>query len=114
MVSLLPAVLSGSKALLRAGVWIAFTPFVADGSHLPAEGEARGVKSASRQWGITRGHGKRARTQAPRGDLASDDFLADLEYPVRGRKGTRRLGPTVSRRLFALFHPNTPPEHVLV
>lgn len=45
---------------------------------------------------------------------AADSFLADLEYPIRGKKGTRRLGPVVSRRLFTLFHPATPPEHVLV
>jgi len=41
-------------------------------------------------------------------------FLSDLEIPIRGRKGTRRLGPVVSRRIFALFHPETPADHVLV
>ncbi|CAE8667283.1 unnamed protein product, partial [Polarella glacialis] len=44
----------------------------------------------------------------------ADAFLADLEYPIRGKKGTRRLGPVVSRRIFALFHPGVLPEHVLV
>lgn len=44
----------------------------------------------------------------------ADSFLADLEYPIRGKKGTRRVGPVVSRRLFALFHPATLPEHVLL
>lgn len=44
----------------------------------------------------------------------ADAFLADLEFPIRGKKGTRRLGPVVSRRIFALFHPEALPEHVLV
>jgi len=38
------------------------------------------------------------------GDTA-DRFIADLELPIRGKKGTRRLGPVLSRRLFTLFHP---------
>lgn len=41
-------------------------------------------------------------------------FLANLEIPIRGKKGTRRVGPIISRRIFTLFHPDTPPEHVLV
>jgi len=44
----------------------------------------------------------------------ADSFLADLEYPIRGKKGTRRLGPVVSRRIFTLFHPETPPDHILL
>jgi len=44
----------------------------------------------------------------------AEGFLADLEYPIRGKKGTKRLGPVVSRRIFSLFHPETTPEHVLV
>jgi len=51
--------------------------------------------------------------KAAAGSVA-DSFLADLEYPIRGKKGTRRLGPVVSRRVFTLFHPETPPEHVLL
>lgn len=41
-------------------------------------------------------------------------FLADLEYPIRGKKGTRRIGPIVSRRIFAMFHAMTPPDHTLI
>lgn len=44
----------------------------------------------------------------------ADSFFADLEYPIRGKKATRRIGPIVSRRVFTLFHPATPAEHVLV
>jgi len=44
----------------------------------------------------------------------AENFLADLEYPIRGKKGTRRLGPIVSRRLFTLFHPGTPPDYLLI
>lgn len=45
---------------------------------------------------------------------AADSFLSNMEYPIRGKKGTRRLGPVVSRRIFSLFHPAATPEHVLV
>eukprot|EP00747_Dinoflagellata_sp_TGD_P179288 gnl/TRDRNA2_/TRDRNA2_29876_c0_seq1.p1 gnl/TRDRNA2_/TRDRNA2_29876_c0~~gnl/TRDRNA2_/TRDRNA2_29876_c0_seq1.p1 ORF type:complete len:307 (+),score=38.37 gnl/TRDRNA2_/TRDRNA2_29876_c0_seq1:40-960(+) len=44
----------------------------------------------------------------------ADKFLADLEYPIRGKKGTRHVGPIISRRVFALFHPATSPEHMLI
>mmetsp|Transcript_127035 Transcript_127035/g.206745 ORF Transcript_127035/g.206745 Transcript_127035/m.206745 type:complete len:306 (-) Transcript_127035:45-962(-) len=44
----------------------------------------------------------------------ADGFFADLEYPIRGKKGTRRIGPIVSRRIFTLFHPATPAEHLLI
>jgi len=44
----------------------------------------------------------------------AENFLADLEYPIRGKKGTRRLGPIISRRLFTLFHPGIPPEYLLI
>lgn len=43
----------------------------------------------------------------------ADKFLSDLEIPIRGKKGTRRLGPIVSRRIFTLFHPNASSERVL-
>merc|ERR1712008_653461 len=48
------------------------------------------------------------------GMVAADSFLADLEYPIRGQKGMRRLGPMVSRRVFATFHPCSMPENQLV
>eukprot|EP00435_Cladocopium_sp_Y103_P019508 s2655_g4.t1 len=38
-------------------------------------------------------------------EATADRFLSDLELPIRGKKGTRRLGPVLSRRLFTLFHP---------
>lgn len=44
---------------------------------------------------------------------AAEAFIAEMEYPIRGRKGTRRVGPIVSRRLFTLFHPTEPPDLVL-
>jgi hypothetical protein len=43
-----------------------------------------------------------------------DSFLAEIEYPIRGKKGTRRVGPIISRRIALLFHPMTPADHVLV
>jgi len=48
------------------------------------------------------------------GMVAADSFIADLEYPIRGHKGMRRLGPMVSRRVFATFHPGSTPEKMLV
>lgn len=53
------------------------------------------------------------RIEAPSMTEVADAFLADLEYPTRGKKGTRRLGPVVSRRLFTLFHADTPADTVL-
>lgn len=41
-------------------------------------------------------------------------FLGNLEIPIRGKKGTRRLGEVVSRRVFELFHPVAQPEHLLL
>lgn len=48
-----------------------------------------------------------AAQSAPEGkqEATADRFLSDLELPIRGKKGTRRLGPVLSRRLFTLFHP---------
>jgi len=46
--------------------------------------------------------------------LMADAFVAELEYPIRGKKSTRRIGPIVSRRVFTLFHPDVTPELVLV
>merc|ERR1712139_460396 len=40
----------------------------------------------------------------------ADAFLAELEYPIRGKKCTRRIGPIISRRLFTLFHPAVSPS----
>lgn len=51
--------------------------------------------------------------EVPPGSPA-ESFFADLEYPIRGKKGTRRVGPLVSRRIFTLFHPATPAEHLLL
>jgi hypothetical protein len=48
------------------------------------------------------------------GMVAADSFIANLEYPIRGHKGMRRLGPVVSRRVFATFHPGSTPENMLV
>jgi hypothetical protein len=47
-------------------------------------------------------------------DAVSEAFLAELEYPIRGKKSTRRIGPIISRRLFTLFHPTISPGFVLV
>jgi len=44
----------------------------------------------------------------------ADSFLAEMEYPIRGKKCTRRIGPIVSRRVYSLFHPGVSPELVLV
>jgi len=48
------------------------------------------------------------------GVVAADSFISNLEYPIRGHKGMRRLGPMVSRRVFATFHPGSKPENMLV
>jgi len=42
------------------------------------------------------------------------DFLSDLEYPIRGRKSTRRIGPIVSHRILALFHADVQPDRLLL
>lgn len=46
-----------------------------------------------------------APTAAAASMAAAESFLADLEYPIRGKKSTRRMGPILSRRIFMLFHP---------
>ena len=51
---------------------------------------------------------------APPGAQRAERFLADLELPIRGGRGTRRLGPVVSRRIFELFSPGATPDHVLL
>lgn len=46
--------------------------------------------------------------------VVADAFIGELEYPIRGKKSTRRIGPIISRRVFTLFHANVTPELVLV
>lgn len=45
---------------------------------------------------------------------AKSGFLEDLEYPIRGQKSTRRVGPVISRRLHSLFSANIQESDVLV
>jgi len=46
------------------------------------------------------------------GGLA-DSFLAELEFPIRGKKSMRRVGPVVSRRIFTMFNPAVSAQQVL-
>merc|ERR1719316_2525239 len=45
---------------------------------------------------------------------AKQEFLADLEVPIRGQKSSRRLGPVLSRRLHSLFSASVQEGEVLV
>lgn len=47
-------------------------------------------------------------------NATADAFLSEIEFPIRGKKSTRRIGPIVSRRVFTLFHASVAPELVLV
>ncbi|CAK0821935.1 unnamed protein product [Prorocentrum cordatum] len=51
---------------------------------------------------------------ASAGASSGSAFLADLEYPIKGRSGTRKVGPVVSRRVFTMFSPEAEPEHLLL
>lgn len=48
------------------------------------------------------------------GGATGDLFLADLEYPIRGKKETRKVGPVISRRIFTLFHPQASAQDKMV
>jgi hypothetical protein len=54
-----------------------------------------------------------AKTDSSTSNAHAEGFVSEIEYPIRGKKSTRKIGPIVSRRIFMLFHPTVAPDYVL-